>query len=278
MNRLRRSSATVVGTHAALLAMAAVVLFPFLWIAAAAFKTQISLLMGHVAFTPVLLNFHEVLFSRTSEYLHNFKNSLIVGAASTALVLAVATPAAYSLYRMRWPGWVVHSLLGWSVIFHMLPPITLAGAWYVMFRTVGLDNTYLGLVLAHTTLNLPMALWLMAVFVREVPVALIEAAQIDGATTPTILGHVVVPLVMPGLMATAILVFIFSWNEFAVALTLTQKDTATVPVAIAKYAQEYEIKYTEMAASALLSTIPAVLLMLVGQRFIVRGLLAGAVK
>lgn len=278
MNRLRRSSATVAGTHAALLAMAAVVLFPFLWIAAAAFKTQISLLMGHVLFTPVLLNFEEVLFSRTSEYLHNFKNSLIVGAASTALVLAVATPAAYSLYRMRWPGWVVHSLLGWSVIFHMLPPITLAGAWYVMFRGVGLDNTYFGLVLAHTTLNLPMALWLMAVFVREVPVALIEAAQIDGATTPTILGHVVVPLVMPGLMATAILVFIFSWNEFAVALTLTQKDTATVPVAIAKYAQEYEIKYTEMAASALLSTVPAVLLMLVGQRFIVRGLLAGAVK
>jgi multiple sugar transport system permease protein len=147
-----------------------------------------------------------------------------------------------------------------------------------MFRGVGLDNTYLGLTLAHTTLNLPMGLWLMAVFVREVPIELMEAARIDGAETPGILRHVILPLVKPGLIATAILVFVFSWNEFAVALTLTNKATATVPVAIAKYAQEYEIKYTEMAAAALLSTIPAVILLLLGQRYIVRGLTAGAVK
>ena len=251
---------------------------PFVWIAAAAFKTQIALLMGRIGFEPVLSNFHEVLFTSTSEYLQNFKNSLIVGGASTILVLIVATLAAYSINRMRWPSWAVHTLLGWSVVFHMVPPITLAGAWYAMFRGIGLDNTYLGLTLAHTTLNLPMGLWLMAVFVREVPLELIEAARIDGCETPGILRHVIVPLVAPGLVATAILVFVFSWNEFAVALTLTNKATATVPVAIAKYAQEYEIKYTEMAAAALLSTIPAVILLLIGQRYIVRGLTAGAVK
>jgi multiple sugar transport system permease protein len=208
----------------------------------------------------------------------NFGNSLLIGAASTVLVLIVATLAAYSLRRMRWPAWVVHALLGWSVVFHMVPPITLAGAWYVMFRTVGMDNTYLGLILAHTTLNLPMALWMMTIFVGDLPEELIEAARIDGAETPQILRHVVVPLVRPGLAAAGVLSFIFSWNEFAVALTLSQRETATVPVAIGKFAQENTINYTEMAAAALFSTVPAILLLLIAQRLIVRGLTAGAVK
>jgi multiple sugar transport system permease protein len=249
-----------------------------LWIAAAAFKTQIALLMGQVLFQPVLTNFEAVLFSSTSDYVRNFGNSLLIGAASTVLVLIVATLAAYSLRRMRWPAWVVHALLGWSVVFHMVPPITLAGAWYVMFRTVGMDNTYLGLILAHTTLNLPMALWMMTIFVGDLPEELIEAARIDGAETPQILRHVVVPLVRPGLAAAGVLSFIFSWNEFAVALTLSQRETATVPVAIGKFAQENTINYTEMAAAALFSTVPAILLLLIAQRFIVRGLTAGAVK
>ncbi|GAB5377095.1 MAG: carbohydrate ABC transporter permease [Acuticoccus sp.] len=264
--------------HLALLAAAAVVLVPFLWIAAAAFKTQISLLMGHVRFSPTMMNFDEVLFSKTSEYLHNFANSMIVGIASTLLVLAVALPAAFSLARMRWPRWSVHALLGWSAFFHMIPPIMLAGPWYVMAQSVGLENTYAALILAHVTLNLPMGLWLMTIFVRDVPVELVEAARIDGAETPQILTKVILPLVSPGLAATGVLVFVFSWNEFPIALTLSQKDTATVPVAIAKYAQEYEIAYTQMAAAALLSTIPAVILLVLAQRFIVRGLTSGAVK
>jgi multiple sugar transport system permease protein len=278
MTGTMRLSRGRIALHLALLVSAVIFLMPFLWIAAAAFKTQIALLMGRISFQPILGNFHEVLFTSTSEYLQNFKNSLIVACASTILVLVVATLAAYSINRMHWPKWAIHTLLGWSVVFHMVPPITLASAWYAMFRGVGLDNTYLGLTLAHTTLNLPMGLWLMAVFVREAPIELMEAARIDGAETPGILRHVILPLVKPGLIATAILVFVFSWNEFAVALTLTNKATATVPVAIAKYAQEYEIKYTEMAAAALLSTIPAVILLLLGQRYIVRGLTAGAVK
>ncbi len=160
----------------------------------------------------------------------------------------------------------------------MIPPITMVGTWYVMFRSVGLDNTYLGLVLSHIALNLPIGLWLLTIFVREVPRELEEAAFIDGASTPTVIWRVVVPLIRPGLAAAGILVFIFSWNEFAVALNLTAKQTATVPVAIAKYAQEFEIRYTEMAASAVLSIIPALILLLIGQRAIVRGLTAGALK
>jgi multiple sugar transport system permease protein len=278
MSQAGGSRNAALAQHAALGLAVIVVLFPFLWIAAAAFKTQIALLMGQVLFQPVLTNFEAVLFSSTSDYVRNFGNSLLIGAVSTVLVLIVATLAAYSLRRMRWPAWVVHALLGWSVVFHMVPPITLAGAWYVMFRTVGMDNTYLGLILAHTTLNLPMALWMMTIFVGDLPEELIEAARIDGAETPQILRHVVVPLVRPGLAAAGVLSFIFSWNEFAVALTLSQRETATVPVAIGKFAQENTINYTEMAAAALFSTVPAILLLLIAQRFIVRGLTAGAVK
>ena len=265
-------------SHLVLAAAAVIVLAPIVWTVAAGFRTQISLLMGEFFFKPVWFNFAEVLFSKTSDFLLNYRNSLVVGIASTALCLMVATLAAWSLHRMRWPGWIVHVFLAWTLIFHMIPPVALASAWYAMARTVGLDNTFIGLILAHTTLNLPMALWLMSVFVRDVPRELEEAAVMDGATTPVLLRQVVLPIIAPGLAATAVLTFVFSWNEFAVALTLSMKQTATVPVAIAKFAQDFEIQYTQMAASAALSILPALLLLLVAQRYIVKGLTQGAVK
>jgi multiple sugar transport system permease protein len=264
--------------HAGLLAAAAAVLFPFLWIGAAGFKTQLSLMVGEVLFTPTLANFEELLFSITSDYLANFANSLIVAGASTLLTLFAATLAAYSIDRAGWPRLAVNLFLLGAAVFHMIPAITMVGAWYVMFRAAGLYDTYLGLILAHATLNLPIAIWLMATFLRDVPRELEEAARIDGAGTAAVLWRVIVPVVMPGLAATAILVFIHSWNEFVVALNLSARQTATVPVAIAKYAQEHETKYGEMAAGAVLSTLPALILLLIGQRQIVRGLTAGALK
>jgi multiple sugar transport system permease protein len=264
--------------HVALLVMALVVLVPFIWVMSAGFRTQISLISGDLLFSPTLASFQDVMFSKVSDFFVNFRNSMVIGLASTAICLFVATLCAWSLYRMNWPAWLVHGFLAWVLVFNMVPPITLAGAWFTMFRAIGLDNTFAGLVIAHTTLNLPMAIWLMAVFVREVPQELIEAAHIDGATTPAILLKIVTPLVAPGLAATGVLVFVFSWNEFAVTLNLSMKQTATVPVAIAKYAQDFDIQYTQMAASAALSIIPAIILLLIGQRFIVKGLTAGAVK
>ena len=266
------------GMHAVLVLAALVVIFPIVWIALAALKTQIALLRGDVFFTPVWTNFNELLFSRSSDYLADFLNSLIVASASTALVLAIATPAAYSLHRLGWPRWVPAAVLVWSLVFHMLPPITMVGPWYVMFRSLGLDNTYTGLAAAHLALNLPIGIWLMSVFVREIPLELEEAARVDGCTTPQMLWRIVVPLVAPGLAATAVICFVFSWNEFAVALNVTARQTATVPVAIARFAQEYEIKHGVMAAGAVLSAIPAVLLLLAAQRHIVKGLTAGAIR
>ncbi|MCL4165939.1 UNVERIFIED_CONTAM: hypothetical protein GTU68_067215 [Idotea baltica] len=162
--------------------------------------------------------------------------------------------------------------------FNLIPSITLASAWYDLARTVGISNDYLALVLAHTTLHLPIALWLLASFFREIPSELEDAAYVDGAGFITLVRRVVAPLMAPGLVATAILIYVFSWNEFPVALALTNNETGTVPVAIAKYAQEEEIKYTQMAAASVLSAIPALIALLFGQRFIVRGLTAGAVK
>ncbi len=267
-----------VARHAVLALFALVVLFPFAWIVMAAFKTQIDLLMGRLLFQPNLYGFTNVLFDKTSDFVRNFTNSTVIGIVSTLLVLTVATLAAFALYRLNCPAWLLHSLLGWSVVFHMVPPITLAGAWYSMFRWAGMDNSYAGIILAHTTLHLPMALWMMGVFIRDVPRELVEAAQIDGARVPQILWSVVLPIVRPGLAATGILTFIFSWNEFPVALVLSQRQTATVPLGIGKYAQENTIAFTEMAAASTLSILPALVLLIFAQRFIVRGLTSGAVK
>lgn len=264
--------------HATLALGAAIVIVPVVWIALAAFKTQIALLRGDLLFTPWFGNFDELLFSRSADYGAHFVNSLVIAMTSTTLVLVVATLAAFSMHRMRWPAWVPALVLMFSLVFYMLPPITLVGPWYVMFRSLGLDNTYTALVLAHVTLNLPIGVAVMSVFVRDIPLELEQAARLDGCTTPQMLWRIVVPLVRPGLAATAILVFVFSWNEFAVALTLSGSRTATVPVAIAKFAQEYEIKNGVMAAGVVLSVIPAVLLLLFAHRHIVKGLTAGVGK
>ena len=275
MNRMALRTALL---HAGLIAAALIVLGPFVWIALAGFKTQISLMIGEVAFTPTLANFRELLFSSTSDYIANFRNSLIVATGSTVIVLVVATLAAYSIERMGWPRRFVHVFLLAAAVFNAIPAITMVGAWYVMFRGLGMYNTFPAVILAHATLNLPIGIWLMAAFIREVPRELDEAARVDGCSTLGLLWRVIVPVVMPGLAATAVLVFIHSWNEFVVALNLTAKQTATVPVAIAKYAQENETKYGEMAAGALLSTLPALLLLFFAQRHIVRGLTQGAVR
>lgn len=255
-----------------------ITLAPFVYIAMSSFKTQITLLMGDVTFTPTLLNYNEVLFDRTSDYIGNFLNSVIVTSISTFLVVLIAFFAGYSLFRMHWPRFVVNLFLIWSMAFNLIPTVTLASAWYDLARSIGLGNDYVALILAHTTLHLPMALWLLASFFGEIPRELEDAAYVDGARFLTLVRRVVAPLMAPGLVATAILIFVFSWNEFPVALALTNNETGTVPVAIAKYAQEEEIKYTQMAAASVLSAVPAILVLLFGQRFIVRGLTAGAVK
>jgi len=274
----QKSNATRLFLHCALVVATIITIGPFIYIALSSLKTQISLLMGEIAFSPVWYNFEEVLFGRTSGYTNNFVNSIIVSLSSTVIVMVIAFLASYSLSRMKWPPFVMHVFLVWAMVFNLVPPVSLASAWYELFRALHVNNDWVALILAHSTLNLPMALWLLTAFLREVPKELEEAAMVDGASFLVMLWRVVVPVAMPGIIATALLVFIFSWNEFPVALALTNNNSGTVPVAIAKFAQENEIKYTQMAAASVLSAIPALIALIFGQRFIVSGLTAGAVK
>lgn len=255
-----------------------VILAPFLWVALQSFKYEIQILQGSWNFEPTMFNYVDVLYSRRSDFLSNIWNSLIVAGVSTLCVLVVGTLAAYSLSRLAWSGWIRNLFLGWTLIFNMIPPLTLVGPWYLIFRQIGMFETLGSLILTHITLHLPMTVWMMMAYFKELPKEIEEAAMVDGCRRVDAFWRISLPLVTPGLIAAGVLAFVFSWNEFSVALNLTGRETATVPVAIARFAQQYEVQYGQMAAASILSTIPALLLMFFGQRFVVQGLTMGAVK
>lgn len=255
-----------------------IIIGPFLWVALQSFKYEIEILKGSWIFPPTLFNYEDVLWSRRSDFPRNVLNSAIVAAVSTFFVLIVGTLAAYSLARLQWKKWIAGAFLGWTLIFNMIPPLTLVGPWYLIFREIGLSETLTAVVLTHIALHLPMTIWMMMAYFGDIPRDLEEAAMVDGCRRIDAFWKISLPLVTPGLIAAGVLAFVFSWNEFSVALNLTNRATATVPVAIARFAQQYEIQYGQMAATSVLSTIPALILMFFGQRFVVQGLTMGAVK
>ena len=255
-----------------------IIIGPFLWVALQSFKYEIEILKGSWIFPPTLFNYEDVLWSRRSDFPKNVLNSAIVATISTIFVLIVGTLAAYSLARLQWKKWIAGVFLGWTLIFNMIPPLTLVGPWYLIFREIGLSETLTAVVLTHIALHLPMTIWMMMAYFGDIPKDLEEAAMVDGCRRIDAFWKISLPLVTPGLIAAGVLAFVFSWNEFSVALNLTNRATATVPVAIARFAQQYEIQYGQMAATSVLSTIPALILMFFGQRFVVQGLTMGAVK
>jgi len=264
--------------HAFVVLACLVIVLPFVWILLVSLKHAVDIYSGTFRFQPTFDNFRELLFTDQGRFLLNLKNSIVVGAVSTVIVVLVATLAAHALSRFRWPRIVPAVFLAGVLLLNMIPRITLVGPWYLMFRSIGLYNSLTGLIILHTVLNMPMSVWLMLKFVSDVPKELEESAFLDGCKHQQVFVRVVTPLVTPGLAASAVLAFIFSWNEFPVALNLTGTATATVPVAVSKLAQQYQLLYGEMAASAVLATIPGVILMFVGQRFVVKGLTLGALK
>ena len=136
---------------------AALIVLPFLWILATSLKREIQIYAGSLWFTPTLKNFTDVLLSPRSDFPHNVRNSLIVAGASTSVVLVVGTLAAYSLARLPWAPWISKLFLGWTLLFNMIPVLTIVGPWYLLFQRIGLYNTLTGLVLTHVTMNLPMS-------------------------------------------------------------------------------------------------------------------------
>jgi multiple sugar transport system permease protein len=204
-------------------------------------------------------------------------NSFVVAMATTLFCLAIATLAAFAIAKIEFPGKKL--LLVSSLAVSMFPPIATVAPLYLVLRAVGLRDELGGLVLAYTTFALPLALWVLAGFMRDLPNELYESAKIDGCTPLQALRFVFLPLLGPGLATTAILVFIFAYNEFLYALTFTSSpEKRTIPVAISLLASGHTEPWGEIAAFSTVAVLPVLVATLVFQRRVVSGLTTGAVK
>lgn len=250
---------------------------PVLWQAVTSIKPDLEL----IALPPVLPRrptlVHYLTVLSQSAFIRMVANSLLVAAMTTLICLGIGALAAFGLAHLpfRGKGWI----LGIALAVSMFPPIAIVSPLYLIIRALGLRDTWWALVLTHTTFGLPLTLWILTSFFREIPVELYRAAQIDGCSPLGAFFRVLLPLSYPGLAAAAILVFVFSWNEFLFALTFTTTEASrTVPVGIALFPGVHEIPFGEIAAASLVVTLPVLLLALFFQRRIVEGLTAGAIK
>lgn len=206
-------------------------------------------------------------------------NSLGIAFISTLLAVTIAMFAAYAVVRIDFSG--RRLFLALALAIAMFPPVSIIGPLFNMWRVVGLYDTWPGLIIPYITLTLPLAIWTLAAFFREIPWDLDKAARVDGATAFQAFYKVIIPLVAPGIFSAAILVFIFAWNDFLFALSLTStNDARTVPAAIAFFtgSSRFEQPTGSIAAAAVVVTIPLIVVVLIFQRRIVAGLTAGAVK
>jgi len=228
-------------------------------------------------FTPTLDHYYDAFVTRGfGEYL---LNSAIVSVSSTICALVIGTLAAYALTRFELPWRLNRHLSLWILSTRMFPAIVTAVPLFLMMRDLRLLNTRASLIIVYTAFNLPFVVWMMRGFFADLPRDLEEAALVDGDSRLGALVRVVLPLVAPGLAATAVFCLIISWNEFLFALVLTQTDAAmTLPVGIAGRVTQYEIKWGVMSAAASVALVPILVFALALQKYMVRGLSLGAVK
>jgi multiple sugar transport system permease protein len=263
------------------LAIAAGALFslaPFLWFAMIAFKPQTEI----TAIPPTLFP-REISFEAVQAAIHDYglmlfvRNSLIVAGTTTIVCVAVGAFAAYALARIRIR--FSRALLIAILAVAMFPQISIAGPVWRILRALGWLNTYQGLIMPYLALTLPLTVWILANFFKELPRELEEAAKVDGARPFQTLTRVFIPLAAPGIFTAAILTFIYSWNEFFFALLImTRREIQTLPVGIALFPGEYTMPWGEIAAASTIATIPLIVLVVLFQRWIISGLTAGAVK
>ena len=252
-----------------------VTLFPVYWLATLSLKREVDQFAVPplwLRFTPTLAHYHEIFWLRPfGGYL---LNSVAAAGFSTLLALIVGTAAAYSLARFPRPG-----LAFWILSTRMFPPILSIIPLFLMLRWAGLLNSIAALVVLYTAFNLPFVVWMMRSFFEELPPDLEEAAMMDGETRLGALWKVVLPLVRPGLAATAAFCLVIGWNEFLFALIVAQTDAAmTLPVGIAGRVTQYEIKWGAMSAAGVVAMLPVFLFASAMQKYLVRGLSLGAVK
>ncbi len=256
-------------------------LIPVLWLVSLSFKTPAT--VSDKKFIPQSTTFdnYTTLFSGglDSPLLRPLINSVSIALIATIIAVTLAAFTAYAIARLDFPGKTV--ILAGALAIAMFPQISVVGPLFDMWRALGLYDTYLGLIIPYLTFSLPLAIYTLVAFFREIPWELEQAAQVDGATPWQAFRKVILPLAAPGVFTAAILVFIFAWNDFVFAITLTSSDSArTVPAALAFFTGESQFTAPtgNIAAAAVLVTIPIIVFVLIFQRRIVAGLTAGAVK
>ncbi|MGA9771283.1 MAG: carbohydrate ABC transporter permease [Blastocatellia bacterium] len=268
-------------TRYALLAGAVLVsVTPVYWMATISLKTEVDQFAvppRWVGFHPTIAHYSDAFLTRSfGQYL---QTSAIVAVLSTLCALLLGTFAAYGLSRFRLRANLDRRISIWILSTRMFPPIVSAVPLFLLMRDVRLLNTITSLVIVYTAFNLPFVVWMMRGFFQELPRELEEAAMVDGDSRMGALVRVILPLVTPGLAATAVFCLIMSWNEFLLALVLTQTDAAmTLPVGIAGRVTQYEIKWGVMSAAGVVAMVPILVFAMAAQRYLVRGLSLGAVK
>ena len=269
-----RSSRPLLFTALAVL-WAGLAIFPVLWMATMTVKPE-SLMFARPPvwwFAPTLDHLRYVI---DQGFVWSLLRSLVVAGLSTLLVVVIGTPAAYAF--ARFPIRRRDDLLLFVLATRLAPPVALVVPFYLIYAKVGLLDTYGGLILAYLTFNLSFYVWVLWSFCRDLPVELEEAARADGYSRGRVLLHVVLPLLRPGIIATAVLCFIFAWNEFLYAFMLGGKVVETLPVAVPKLITSQGVKWGELSVVGIAALVPILTVVFVLQRHIVRGLTMGAVK
>lgn len=266
-----------VGFYLGLLLVALYSLGPVLWQLITSLKPAAELTRLPPLLPSAVTFEHYVAIFTGHPLLRIIANSLIVAGATTALALAVGSLAAFALAKLD----IKHKLSVLAVVLatSMFPPIATVSPLYLIINALGLRDTLVALIVTYTTFTLPLAIWLLTNFFRNVPDEIYRAARVDGCTRFQAFYKVILPLSAPGLFATAILVFIYAWNEFLFALTFTSTTASrTIPVEIAQFPGLHEVPWGDIAAATIVVTLPLVAVALLFQRRIVEGLTAGAVK
>jgi multiple sugar transport system permease protein len=266
------------GWSTAVLVVVVVSLVPVLWIIFLSLKTPASATDGSFIPHHWTLDNYKTIF-QLGTFTSALRNSIGIALISTALAVTLACAAAYAIARLEFPG--KRAILAISLGVAMFPQISLVGPLYNLWRQIGLYDTWPGLIIPYMTFALPLSIYTLSAFFREIPWELEQAAQVDGATPFQAFTKVIAPLAMPGLVTTFIIVFIICWNDFVFAISLTSTNAAqTVPAAIAQFpgVSQFTTPYGDIAAAAVVVTVPVMILVMLFQRRIVAGLTAGAVK
>ncbi|GAB6986493.1 carbohydrate ABC transporter permease [Nocardioides pyridinolyticus] len=271
---------TKVGTWVGFVLVLVWCLLPVAWILSLSFKGVDETAAGSPQFLPqdpTLQNYRDILDN--PDFLDALRNSFGIALISTVLSVVFATLAAYAIARLEFKG--KRLVLSLALAIAMFPVVSLVGPLFDMWRTFGLFNTWPGLVIPYMSFTLPLAIWTLSAFFREIPWEMEQAAQVDGATSWQAFRKVIVPLAAPGVFTAAILTFFFAWNEFVLAISLTSTTSSrTVPAQMSYFVgpDPFNPPYGQLATASVVVTVPIIIIVLLFQRKIVAGLTSGAVK